>query len=360
MKQSTKLLSMLLAAIVAFSCFSVIGSAALAKESIKYDGIDDADLTYEQVATLALDLVDNDLLADMETVDLSIIGELRLNKIDYILADIHSLRKGFIWAIGKGLLGSLGDLDFSGLTVNDADSTALQRSNGDYTVVSGLLLFISENAGTLSKAAYGLNGGDGISLGLISSFLDLGEVGDMLNDIPGMLVGLLFDMLIYGSYGYDKDTDEIKEAKSTLTATYPEMDTLNEMVPNAIYNLLTKPQDYTWEGEGDNAVKVWDMDSVIMPGLTVTKEEINPLSKSFFQILDTAAQVAIDKIGVPALNNNLKKALMLAVEADLNEIDYDVLPAAVKTAFDDTASYVTYFAYDKMMKDGNTWYYTTL
>ena len=361
MKQSTKLLSFLLAILMAFSCMSVIGSAALDKKTIAYDGIDDADLTYNQVATLALDLVDNDLLADMDTIDLSIVGELRLNKIDYILADIKELRSGFVWSIGKGLLGDVGDLNFKGLTVNpDNDGAALQRSNGDYAVISGLLRFLSDNAGILSKAAYGLSGGDGISLGLISSFLDLGEVGTMLNDIPSMLVGLVYDLLIYGSYGYDKDIDDIKEAKSTLSATYPEMDTLNEMVPNAIYNLLTKPQDYTWEGEGKDAVKVWDMDSVIMPGLTLTKEDINPLSKSFFQILDNAAQVAIDEIGVPALNNNLKKALMLAVEADLNKIDYSVLPAAVKTAFDDTASYVNYFAYDRLMKDGGVWYYTTL
>ena len=103
MKQSTKLLSMLLALVLAFSCLSVIGSAALDKDAINYDCIDDADLTYEQVATLALDLVDNDLLAGMDTIDLSIIGELRLDSIDHILADIHSLRTGFIWSIGKGL-----------------------------------------------------------------------------------------------------------------------------------------------------------------------------------------------------------------------------------------------------------------
>ena len=104
MKQSTKLLSFLLAILMAFSCMSVIGSAALDKKTIAYDGIDDADLTYNQVATLALDLVDNDLLADMDTIDLSIVGELRLNKIDYILADIKELRSGFVWSIGKGLL----------------------------------------------------------------------------------------------------------------------------------------------------------------------------------------------------------------------------------------------------------------
>ena len=82
---------------------SVIGSAALKKDDIKYDNIDDADLTYEQVATIALDLVDNDLLAGMDTIDLSIVGELRLDSLDHVLADIKSLRSGLIWSIGKDI-----------------------------------------------------------------------------------------------------------------------------------------------------------------------------------------------------------------------------------------------------------------
>ena len=65
MKQSTKLLSLVLALLMAFSCMSVIGSAALVKNEVAYDCIDDADLTYEQVADIALDLVDQ-LLADAD------------------------------------------------------------------------------------------------------------------------------------------------------------------------------------------------------------------------------------------------------------------------------------------------------
>ncbi len=65
MKQSTKLLSLVLALLIAFSCMSVIGSAALARNDVKYDGIDDAALSYEQVADIALDLVD-DLLEDAD------------------------------------------------------------------------------------------------------------------------------------------------------------------------------------------------------------------------------------------------------------------------------------------------------
>ena len=52
MKQSTKLLSMLLALIMAFSCMSVIGNAALVKGQVVYDTVDDADLTPEQVADI--------------------------------------------------------------------------------------------------------------------------------------------------------------------------------------------------------------------------------------------------------------------------------------------------------------------
>ena len=76
----------------------------LEQSEVTWDNIDDAKLTAEQVADLALDLVDNDLLADIEPIDLSILGELRLNKIDNICTDITSLTGGFVWSIGKGLL----------------------------------------------------------------------------------------------------------------------------------------------------------------------------------------------------------------------------------------------------------------
>ncbi len=87
------------------------------QRNTKRDIIDDADLSPEQVADLALDLVDNDLLAGMETIDLSIVGELRLDSVDHIAEDIKKLTGGFIWSIGKGLLGDLGE-DFFGIHSN--------------------------------------------------------------------------------------------------------------------------------------------------------------------------------------------------------------------------------------------------
>ena len=132
-----------------------------------------ASLLYNCVADLALDLVDNDLLAGMETIDLSIVGELRLDSVDHIAADIDELTSGFIWGIGKGLLGDLGDMDFDAIA-------GKQRSGGDLNFVYSLLQFLADNAGIVSKIAYGLGTSDGISLGLVGNFLDLGDIGDLL------------------------------------------------------------------------------------------------------------------------------------------------------------------------------------
>ena len=168
MKQSTKLLSIVLAIVMAFGCCSVIGNAALVKSEVKWDIIDDADLSAEQVADLALDLVDNDLLAGMEPIDLSIVGTLRLDSVDHIAADIDDLTGGFIWAIGKGLLGDLGDMNFDAIA-------GKQRSSGDINFINSLLQFLADNASIVSKAAYGIGSSNGISLGLVGSFLDLGD-----------------------------------------------------------------------------------------------------------------------------------------------------------------------------------------
>lgn len=352
MKQSTKLLSLVLALVMAFSCMTVIGNAALVKSEVSWDNIDDADLTPEQVADLALDLVDNDLLAGMETIDLSIVGELRLDSIDHICADIGELTGGFVWSIGKGLLGDLGDLDFDPV----ADKS---RSEGDVKMIQNVLNLVGNdtNSEILSKVAYGIGTDDGISLGLVGSFLSLGSIGDLLNDIPNLVLTLVYDMLIYGSYGYDQNAEELGNSVP--------FSGLDEMANTAVNNLLLNPQDYDYDPETDE--KVWDMKSILLPSFKADtgRHTFDLTQDSIFDALDILAQYAIDDIGVNALNNNLKKSLMEAVEADLVEIDEAALPDAVAEDFEvgvdeDEKTYVNYVAYDRMCKDGADWYYTTV
>ena len=391
MKQSTKLLSLVLALVMAFSCMTVVGNAALVKAEVVYDSLDDAALAPEQVADIALDLVDNDLLAGMKPVDLSVLGQLRLDSIDHILTDIVKLRGSGYWTIGSGLLKNVGALNFDALNkggwgVFDT-KTAYQRSDGDLVVVGQLLEFIGNdnNSEILSRIAYGIGSGGKINsngdltntaqlnLGLIGNFLDLGKTGDILNDIPGYLVKMLYDMIIHGSYKAGEVNDSYPASKD-LTALPAEVDTLNEMANIALLNLLTNPQDYKWEGEGEAAVKVWDLNSIISPSFKAYKDGMiaggaseadvaatfSPFSHSLFQILDFIAQYAIDDIGVPALNGNLKKALMKACEIDLNEIPRASVNAKALAEFD-KEDYVTYVSYDSMEKGSDgCWYYTTL
>jgi ribonuclease Y len=113
------------------------------------------------------------------------------------------------------------------------------------------------------------------------------------------------------------------------------------MVAQTIGGLLVNPQDYDYEGD----VKVWDMDSVIMPTLAAKgMAEIKAMTKitenSVFGLLDKIAPYAIYDLGVNALNNNLKKALLEAVEVDFNEIDKAVLPAHVAADFEVDGSHI--------------------
>ena len=100
----------------------------------------------------------------METIDLSIVGELRLDSVDHIAADIDELTGGFVWTIGKGLLGDIGDMSFSAIKNKS-------RSGGDLNFVYSLLQFLADNASIISKVAYGIGSNNGISLGLVGNFL---------------------------------------------------------------------------------------------------------------------------------------------------------------------------------------------
>ena len=111
MKQSTKLLSLVLALIMAFSCMSVIGNAALDKNKVKYDTIDDAALTPEQVADIVMDLLDGFIVdADMGTLDI-VVAKIDMTSLDNLIGSVYDLYDSFTWTLAKGLLGNVGDLN---------------------------------------------------------------------------------------------------------------------------------------------------------------------------------------------------------------------------------------------------------
>lgn len=372
MKQSTKLLSLVLALVMAFSFVTVIGNAGLVEGQVSYDKVDDANLTPEQVATIIMDLLDG-LIADAQMKDLNLyVKKIRMDSLDHLIGDLYSIySNGFLWGIAKLALGDLGGLNLDNLS--DA-----KRSNGDLNFLYDVLELLSVNKGLLSDLAYGI-GGDGVSLGILGNFIDLGDIQDILSDLPGFAAEVVYDLLIHGSYADDKATYgesnsffSVEELEKKGMGLPEGVATLDDILNRAVAGLLKYPQDYDYVGEGDAAVKDWNEYSLLMP--TIAELEIDDVisifsltddANSIFGLLDKIAPYAIYDLGVNALNHNLKKTLLEAVEVEFNEINKAVLPAHVAADFevdaeDGKETYVNYIAYDRIYQDGDIFYYTTL
>ena len=243
MKQSTKLLSLVLALVMAFSCMTVIGNAAStisSANSVTYDSIDDALLTPEQVADIALDLVDGLLTdADLGVIELDVVVKITiidLTSVDRVLDSLYELATGALFGFASALVdaGDIENLTFDGLKVGNR---AVQRSDGNLQVVYHLLAFLAENADVLKKAVYGIESGDsrGITLGLVGSVvdLDLGEINDILGNLKGFVGDLIYDLLLYGSYRHPLDAEELKAAGQSL----PYGGSIDHMLENAVLKL---------------------------------------------------------------------------------------------------------------------------
>ncbi len=359
-RQSFRLLSMLMALVMLFGALSVLASAekfGLVKTAVTYDSVDDAVLTADQVATLVFDMVDTDLLAGMETLDLSVAGSLRLDSINHALYDLESIETGFLWAIAKALLGDLGDFNFNAI---ENGSNAYQRSattGTNLTLLSQLVLLLGDNKNILKKIVYGIGTDNGLSLGVASS-----AVGEVDLDIPNLLYGLVFDNLLYRSYAYPGAEDATlyattptvyKEWEKQTTHPFTSADT---MINTAIFNLLTTPQDKKWTLNTTTGLmeQKWDINSKIVP--TVAASAVNLTTNSFFTLLDNCLQLAYNTLGIAPLNNDLKQVLMEATGAEFIEIENP--SAALQAEYTSRQTSVTnYFVDAATFKYNGNWYF---
>ncbi len=365
MKQSKKLLSIFLAMLMLLGTVSVIGNAGYTKAEMAYDSVDNPAPTYQQVVTLVLDVLDQDVLSGID-VDIDILGiKISLTSVDNVFATLDSV-DGI-----KGLAGG----DLKKLNFDAVDGKQTRAKTGDLQLVYNLLQFLADNSSILGKAAYGLDGGDGIDLGLVGSFVDLGDINDIVGDLPGFATKMVYDMLIYGSYDANGRFDKDAEEHGTLPT---DVDSLDEIINVAVTGLLTKPQNYTWEPTGQTDAngnpitkKVWDMNSYILDASKIEGKDLTLTNNSVFSLLDSLLQIAYEDFGTVFLNNDLKKNLMRALGADFVTLDETVDAAEiakitkagtgyidVATASADKVALVkNYFCNAQMWKVDGTWYY---
>lgn len=395
MKQSKKLLSLVLAIVMMFGVFSV-GASALtptAATQVKYNSIDEAELTAEQVAGIINDILD-EVLAGVN---------LNIPAVGLVIKDVDSTLDT---VAGISTLADIAGQDVAKLKVDACKG--VKRSGGDLKVLKALLQFLADNVGGGANLQKVLIGGIGekstdsqlgvggilwngkalgISLGFsLKEIVDGNEIikgtgytlNGLLKDIPGFLKYELFEMLLKGSFAYTKDkvVDGVTYPNGD-NKTYQESGTsslsLDAFANTAVYNLLTTPQSYKYEGEGEGAYKVWDANSIVSKSFaaldpTEAKALVNVNTNSLLGILDNVINIAYDEFGPTVLNNDAKKLLMQATGVDFIKLDNEKdasLIATIKAAPDyvdvatasDVSSVKNYLCNAQMWKVGGVWYF---
>lgn len=349
MKKMKKLLSVVLAVIMALSCMSVLASAHQAYEEpgeYYYDSNDNPRaylFTDEQRASALCDTV-NELLASMNIyIEQSILIDtivLDLRSLDALFDSFDDL-SGYLTYLG-GLLGDLGDLEFDVLMNADI---SVYNEGGAQTVLLTLLEFIEANGEELATI---VKNGE-LDLGLIGNFVDISAVGDILGDLPGLLGGIIYGI------GTRQLTNGIGDDPAyPNSVAWDDLETkpnFDDMVYNLLKKLLTEPnntiritkasqntlgeQALTEEVDGvtyyycyglnnDGTLKTegtaeekqylthWDENSALLKGVSADKflAALDLDSKSLYTLLEDMLAWAYDSYGGHNLDGQLRATLM--------------------------------------------------
>ena len=244
MNKTKKLLSVLLAVIMALSCMSVMASAAKTNYKTVADlEALDAYSPYGQVTRLStearmsmvFDFLDN-TLAPMTNLNMGYVVNVNLvltkiqlyvniTSVDEICKTLDSakaLLEGGLVSMLSGSLGVLGDLDLSGWP------SGLSRSGAQLDIVKGLLAVLgdSDNGNAIYDILSTGNLDLGMVGGLLGGSLDLSAVTGLIGDLPGLIKGLVFPLL----ERWDDDLTLIKKYDTNSKGNGNVKATINERV----------------------------------------------------------------------------------------------------------------------------------
>ena len=240
MNKMKKLLSVVLAVVLALSAFSIMGSAA----KTSYQTVDnlkalDAYSPYGQVTRLSteertsilFDALDNllpglninmgevfNVLGLSVTIDLT-----SIDRLCYSFDTIKSTFNNTLASIAMGIV-DLGILE--SLNVDTWASGMSRGGTAQYTILSELLEFLSANTNLVNQVLT-----NGLDLGIIS-LGDMSEIEDIISDIPGLVKGLVFPML----ERWDDTLTEIKTLDTNGKGNGNVESTVNTFVKNLFNN----------------------------------------------------------------------------------------------------------------------------
>ena len=236
MKKSTKLLSVILAIVMLFSCMSVMASAYQAYDDSQEAVCTSNDtglamlLTDEQRASWFCDTV-NGLLASVNIkASVPVVGTIDFTSLDATCDTLASL-KGLIGFMGIGLdLGIIEQLDLSTIDGNESVNNAVN-------MVDELIVFVDKNVDTLGNVI-----GSGVSFGILGGAIpvDLTKVNEILVNLDDFLKGTIYGLGARKLTGGIGDDPALPNAP--LWEDMASKPTLDKIVKDLIVNLLTTPR----------------------------------------------------------------------------------------------------------------------
>lgn len=238
MKKSTKLLSVILAVVMIFSCMSVMASAYQAYDDSQETVYTSNDtglsmlLTDEQRASWFLDIVNNLLATVNIKTSVPIVGTIDFTSLDALCDTLSSL-KGLIGFMGIGLdLGIIEQLDLSTIDGKESISNAVG-------MLDELIVFLDNNVEVLGNII-----GNGVSFGILGGAIpvDLTEVNKILVNLDDFLKGTFYGLgarKISNGIGDDPDLPNATLWDDMAAASKP---TLDKIVKDLVVNLLTTPR----------------------------------------------------------------------------------------------------------------------
>ena len=203
MNKMKKLLSVLLAVVIALSCMSVMASAA----KTTYKTVDELNaldayspygqvtrLSLEERSSIVLDFLDNvlpglninmgtvfDVLGLSVTIDLT-----SVDRLCYSFDTIKSTFENTLASIAMGIV-DLGILE--SLETGKWTSGMSRNGTAQWTIISTIFNFLSDNTTLVGKVF-----SDGLDLGLVS-LGDMSSIENIIMNLPGMVKGLIYPML---------------------------------------------------------------------------------------------------------------------------------------------------------------------
>lgn len=307
MKKSVRLISILMAMLLCFSCMTTGVWAEYADYShpAGTNALDHPVISAYQCGSLILDKIDKMLYDMNEDKDGKLKGHIGytldvdydLSSIDGALKSIRSLLSCWAWdAIGTSIVGDLKRINFDALLASPFRTTV---GATDLQILYAMFNFLRDNKNLIGKLIDG-----GWDNGMIGSFLDM---NDIIGDVQGMIKEMVFKALFM-------DGDEVKEGTIVTKES-----SLDDMVNEFLYSFIG----------GEDAV-LPSLEAEIVKGGSMAaagKKNFKLNNITVYQLIRYFLRAAIIDFGKPALTDLLTgNEMVLNLITSLLEIDVPQAP----------------------------------